>query len=340
MKNFKPKCSSTGIGSIPHRNYKRVIDDILNDFDIPYWPQIFNRGFVENMYVQFAKNMPCLNLDFENEKIFFDTTCNTNFHNFYERIVNEDFDYFKIPKKYASGFYGFLDRAKELEYVKGQTTGPISFGLSVLDQDRKPILYNSAFFEAVVYNLTMKARWQAKNLKEISKNVIMFFDEPYMSSYGSAYISLEKETALWALNEVLDGVKKEGAITGIHCCGNTDWNLVMSSNADIVSFDAYNFSDRFSLYASDINEFLKKGCIAWGIVPTSNDIINEDCESLVNKLEHKIEELVDKGINKKLILRKSLITPSCGAGSLYYKAADKVLRLTSEVSGKMKEKYF
>lgn len=340
MVDFKPKCGCSGIGSIPHKRYKKVIDDILKDFDFPYWPQLFNRGFVENMYVQFSERVPSLNIDFDNEKLFFNTKNVSSLHSFYEKVIEEDYDYFKLSKGYAQGFYEFLKKAKDLEYVKGQTTGPISFGLAVLDQDRKPILYDQQFFEAVVSCLAMKSRWHVKKLKEVSKNAIMFFDEPYMQSYGSSYVSLDKDVVLWALNEVINNAKEEGAIVGIHCCGNTDWGLIMNTNADIVSFDAYNFSDRLALYPKDVKDFLERGCLAWGIIPTSNDIINEDEESLVDKLEYKIQNLADKGIDKKIILEKAMITPSCGVGSLYVKAADKVLDVTSKVSKKMKEKYF
>lgn len=340
MVDFKPKCGCSGAGSVPHKHYKKVIGNILSNFDFPYWPQLSNRGFIENMYVQYSERMPSLNIDFNNEKLFFNTKEVSSLHSFYEKVIDEDCDYFKFSKKYAQGFYEFLKKAKGLEYVKGQTTGPISFGLSVLDQDKKPILYDTQFFEAVVSCLAMKSRWQVKKLKEVSKNVIMFFDEPYMQSYGSSYVSLGKDTVFWALNEVINNAKQEGAIVGIHCCGNTDWGLIMETNTDIVSFDAYNFSDRIALYSRDVKDFLERGSLAWGIVPTSNDIINEDGNSLVDKLEYKIQDLADKGIDKRLILEKAMITPSCGVGSLYVKAANKVLNVTSEVSKKMKEKYF
>lgn len=340
MVDFKPKCSCSGLGSIPHKRYKKIIDNILSDFDFPYWPQLFNRGFVENMYVQFSERMPSLNIDFDNEKLFFNTKDTSSLQSFYGKVIDEDHDYFRLSSRHAKGFYEFLKKAKNLEYVKGQTTGPISFSLSVLDQDRKPVLYDPQFFEAVVSCLAMKSVWQVKKLKEVSENVIMFFDEPYMQSYGSSYTSLDKNTVLWALNEVISNANKEGAITGVHCCGNTDWGLIMSTSADIVSFDAYNFSDNLALYIKDVQSFLERGCLAWGIVPTSNDIINEDEESLVEKLEYKIQDLVDKGVDKRLVLEKAMITPSCGVGSLYVKSADKVLGVTSKVSKKMKEKYF
>jgi methionine synthase II (cobalamin-independent) len=340
MSDFKPKCGCSGIGSIPHKKYEKVIDNIVKNYDFPYWPQVCNRGFIESMYVQFSEGMPSLNVDFEKNHLFFDTKNDKGLYEWYEKFIANDLEHFKISKDYAYGFYDFLERAKGSEYVKGQIVGPISFGLAVFDQDKKPILYDQQFFEAVFSSLAMTAIWQVKKLKEISKNVIMFFDEPSLCSYGSAFTALEKDVVIKSLNYVINSAKQEGAIVGVHCCGNTDWSLLMSTDTDIISFDAYNFSDRLALYPNDVKKFLERGSLAWGIVPTSEDIIKENTKSLVNKLEQKIEDFTKEGIDKSLILEKMMITPSCGVGSLEKKHADKVLKTTLNVSKKMKKKYF
>ncbi|MBM3200600.1 hypothetical protein FJZ53_06695, partial [Candidatus Woesearchaeota archaeon] len=174
MAEFKPKCGSSGIGSIPHKHYKKVVKNILEKFDFPYWPQIVKKGFIENMYVQYSEGMPCLEIDLENEKIHFNTNNDAGLYEWYEKVVNKDVDHFKMTSKRASGFHELIKKAGKKEYLKGQTTGPISFGLSVVDQDKKPILYNSQFLEVIVNSLAMKAAWQIRRLKEVSDNVIMF----------------------------------------------------------------------------------------------------------------------------------------------------------------------
>ncbi|MDP2906658.1 MAG: hypothetical protein Q8O03_01845, partial [Nanoarchaeota archaeon] len=328
MSDFNPKCGCSGIGSIPHKKYSKVIDNIVKNYDFPYWPQVCNRGFIESMYVQYSEGMPSLNIDFEKNHLFFDTKNDKGLYEWYEKFIANDLEHFKISKDYAYGLYDFLEKAKGSEYVKGQIVGPISFGLAVFDQDKKPILYDQNFFEAVFSSLAMTAIWQVKKLKEISKNVIMFFDEPSLCSYGSAFTALEKDVVIKSLNYVINSAKQEGAIVGVHCCGNTDWSLLMSTDTDIISFDAYNFSDRLALYPNDVKKFLERGSFAWGIVPTSEDIIKENTKSLVKKLEQKIEEFTKEGIDKDLILEKMMITPSCGVGSLEKKDADKVLKTT------------
>jgi hypothetical protein len=86
---------------------------------------------------------------------------------------------------------------------------------------------------------------------------------------------------------------------------------------DIISFDAYEFGDTISYYPRQVKDFLEKGgAIAWGIVPTSEKIKEENPESLREKLEDRVDNLARKGIEKELIWEQCLLTPSCGTGSL------------------------
>jgi len=80
--------------------------------------------------------------------------------------------------------------------------------------------------------------------------------------------------------------------------------------------------------------------LAWGIVPTSNaeDIDRETTDSLVSKWEDKAGQIELLGIDRSQILAQSLITPSCGTGSLNIEHAIKVLDLTKEVSKRLRNK--
>ena len=64
--NFKP----LGIGSLPYIEPAEAWQIILEYFpEIPFWPQLTKRSYLENMYVQFSENLPGLLLDKRNEKI-------------------------------------------------------------------------------------------------------------------------------------------------------------------------------------------------------------------------------------------------------------------------------
>ena len=49
--------------------------------------------------------------------------------------------------------------------------------------------------------------------------------------------------------------------------------------------------------------------------------------------------MTNKGIDEKIIIENSLITPSCGAGSLSEDLALKAMDLTKKVSDSLHERY-
>jgi hypothetical protein len=50
--------------------------------------------------------------------------------------------------------------------------------------------------------------------------------------------------------------------------------------------------------------------------------------------------LVDKGIDKDVLLKQALITPNCGTGSMKPENAERTFMLTRQVSDSMRERYF
>ena len=149
---------------------------------------------------------------------------------------------------------------------------------------------------------------------------------------SSAFISISRDEVTKCFEEVIETVHAEGGLAGIHVCANADWSIILESSVDIVSFDAYSFFDRFILYSDPIKKFIKSGrTLAWGIVPTSRseDIERAEVESLVLSLEKKIGQIAALDLDQSAILSQSLITPSCGTGSLSLDNAIKVLRLTN-----------
>jgi hypothetical protein len=329
-------CNSTGIGSVPFAERKKAVDFVTAYFDIPFWPQLPKTGPNETMYMQFSENLP--GIVFENDRLFVNIDeFEKNAESFFGKVVSKDLEKIRMSQDYAKGFYELLSCGKRFQAVKGQITGPISFGLQVCDQNRKPVLYNEMFMDALVKSLIMNARFQIEKLKQISDNVVMFLDEPFMSAFGSAMVSLSREQAVSYLNDIFNNIE---CFKGVHCCSNTDWSVLFNTNIDILSFDCYNYFDNFLIYSDNIKYFLEKGkFIAWGIVPTNKeDLEKESVQGLSAKLNSQIEKLSEKtSIQKEKILKQSIITPSCGAGSLDEDSAVRIFQFVKELSQKMKE---
>lgn len=341
---IKANCLSLGIGSVSILDPKEASLFILKYFpDIPFWPQLPKTGFKNNMYVQFSEGLPGLIIDEQNQKMHIDTNkFMENMESFLETYLKQNPDDFKISEEYAQGLYAFLQHKEkeinlsQIRAIKGQVTGPISFGMQVVDENKKCIAYNDCIREVLVKLLQMKAKWQESKLKELNNNTIIFLDEPYLTAFGSAYFSLDKETVTGMLNEVLSGIN---GLKGIHCCGNTDWSLILNSPINILSFDAFNFSDNLNLFVDQVIEFLNKDkIIAWGIVPTNaEDIKKVNKDILLQKFDNCLQKLIDKGLQKEFILERSFITPSCGVGSESIETAKNVFELTKELSNYLRK---
>ncbi|MFA6320973.1 MAG: hypothetical protein WCY36_03860 [Candidatus Omnitrophota bacterium] len=330
---------ATGIGSVPFKDAQTACDIILKNFPaIPFWPQLARKGFLENMYVQFSEKLPGLILDDKNKKIEIDAEkAAAGIESVYERYLADDVEFFKISENYAAGFYEFLRMCSgglppTVKFVKGHITGPISYALSLTTQDKKSILYDTDMYEVLTKVLVMKARWQIRKLKSCFPKVIIFIDEPSLVSIGSSYVNINPETAFEKLDELIKAIKDEGALCGLHCCGNTDWPLLLKRDIDILSFDAYNFTKEMLLYSAELKEFFRRGsALAWGVVPTGSDAIKvETAESIADKLRVALNILPDKGIEKDSA--SCLVTPSCGVGTLDESLALKVFESAKRVS--------
>lgn len=344
MRKFEPKLLPLHLGSLPHTDPQAACELVLRHFPhIPTWPQLPKRTFLENMYVQFSQSFPGVVL--EDGRIYVDRArdLDPDLERLYLAYLENDLSYGSLSADYAAGLVAFPQALSAISSqplaIKGQVTGPISWGLTVVDQDRRPVLYDDILADALAKHLRLKAAWQEQELRKIMPNTIVFIDEPYMSAFGSAYISLNREQVITLLEEVFAGLT---GIKGTHCCGNTDWSILLSTSAEIISFDTYHYAQAFALYVEEVRAFLERGgIIAWGIVPADNEatLMTETVDSLVTRLHEAVNLLVRKGIPFDDLIAASLITPSCGLRTLSEEAAKRAFELTVGVSETMRERY-
>jgi len=294
------------------------------------------------MYVQYSERFPGVVVDESEKKIYIDRSQDPDkpLEQFYAAYLANDVAKYPIGPEYAAGLHQFLalDNLSPLA-VKGQVTGPVTWGLTVTDDSGKGILYDDTLGDAVPKLLRLKAAWQEEKLRQISKNTIIFIDEPYMSAFGSVGMMLSREKVISLLEEVLAGIS---GLKGVHCCGNTDWSVLLDTSVDIISFDAYNYAQSLSLYPAQVKKFLdRNGTIAWGIVPNEEDsLAKESAASLKDRLEEAMAPFTRQGIRFKQLIAQGLLTPSCGLASLATEeAADRVLELLTELSVGIRKRY-
>jgi len=349
---FRPNCLPSLIGSLPLNDHAKAADLVFKYVpDIPIWAQlpVFKQ---EGMLQQFLPGMPGFAL--KEEKAYIDTTgadIDAEMLSFYEdyMAVAEggkplSGSRFTLTPETARGFFTLLERLKgegrKPAAIKGQITGPFTFCTGIGDADGRAIFHDAQLRDAAVKLLALKARWQVQQFKAIGSPAIVFFDEPALAGFGSSeFISISREAVAAAFSEAIAGVHAEGGLAGVHVCANTDWSLLLESDFDIVNFDAYAYFDRFILYGTQIRRFVEAGRIlAWGIVPTLHpeDIENETAASLMAAWREKAGRVEALGISAAALRAQSMITPSCGTGTLSAAAAEKVLALTRDLSERIR----
>ena len=321
--------STTGIGSVPFLDAEDACRQIFGACDIPFWPQLPRASFKEFMVPQYSEGMPFLKIDPAKQSVWVEKDDSDQLVRFYEGWSEES--KIAISEDYAKGLHAFLRVVKRrgaVDFVKGQVTGPLTFTLGLKDRTGKSIYFDEELREVSLMLLQGKARWQLEILKGCAGEVVLFIDEPILSALGSSsYLAVSGEEALRLLRETVRTIRSAGGVSGIHCCGNADWPLVIRSGADIINFDAYDYVDTVALYPDEFRDFLEKGGrLAWGIVPTSDAIAGENPESIRTRFEEAIGKL-SAHIPESLLRTNILLTPSCGTGSRTVEETLKVFQL-------------
>ena len=329
---------TTAMAVMPHTDAEAALDAALS-LDIPFWPQLPRLNYYEDMYVQASEHFPGIVLDMGKQTLSFSM----------DKFVAEledtlaHFDepaYFDISTQYSDVYHRFLKLDfSDRPAIRGQLEGPISFGLNVLDQDKRPIIFDDTVRPFMYEFMAKRINVQLECLKKLNDNAFMFIDEPGLQFLFSALSGYDSNAARQDMEEFFSMLERP---CGVHLCGNPDWDFLLNLDMGILSMDVYLNAEIFATYAKSIKRFVDRGgVIAWGIVPTAepDDIAKETCDSLVDRWERQAALLCGENWDIQALLKQTIITPSCGTGSLSQELALKVLQLTKEVSAVLRAKY-
>jgi len=343
MSEFCPNLAPLSIGSLPYTDPGQACRLMLEYCpETPAWPQLPKRAFGEDVYVQFSGGFP--GLVREEQRIYVDTRQELGpaLEQLYVAYLTHDLDWAAVAPQDAAGLKALAQalqgQGHRPQLVKGQVTGPLSWGLMIPDQEGRPILHDEMLADAVAKHLHLKAAWQERELRKLAPRTIILVDVPHLRSFGPDFAPLNRERALALLEEVLAGIE---GFKGMHCCGDIDWSLPLEASIDVLSLDAYDFGNSLLKYVEPVRAFLKRGgWIAWGIVPASTEVRRHSVDTLLPRLVELVQALareVDTPFHE--LLRASFVAPACGLGGLDIASAVRAMYLTAELSKAMRARY-
>ncbi|NPA24732.1 MAG: hypothetical protein GXO34_02770 [Deltaproteobacteria bacterium] len=299
---------TTAMAVMPHTD----IDEALNlalSLDIPFWPQMPLYSYYEDMYVQAAEHFPGIILDLENQTLRFSSE--KFMAELEETLAHfEEPEYFDVSEQYSAVYHRFLELdLKDRPAIRGQLEGPVSFGFYIKDENDRPILFDDMVRPFLYEFMSKRVNVQLSRLKEKNPNAFMFIDEPGMQFIFSALSGYDDVLAREDINHLFAMIDRP---RGIHLCGNPDWDFLLGFDMDIVSIDLYTNARVLPLYKHAIINFIERGgVIVWGIVPTNIEPFKKEThQTLIKLLEDTWQGLYDAGLDRELLLSRSLLSPA------------------------------
>jgi len=335
---WRAHCRTTAMGIMPHADIEKALEVALS-LDIPFWPQLPRVSYFEDMYVQALEHFPGVKIDLVNQRILFDLS------RFYEELPlyfekAEVPETFSLTKEFSLVYHRFLERdLSDYPAIRGQVISPISLGLKVVDQDRKPIIYHDEVREVLFDFIQKKVNRQHRELKAKNPNAFVWVDDPGLELIFTAFSGYNEGLAKNDLNLFLEGVE---GLRGVHLCAKPDWDFLLKSKIDILSFDSFNCGAVIINYPSLKEFFDRGGIISWGIVPTYTELLEkETIPSLQARLEGFWEDLSKRGVDQERLLRQSLLAPAtCNLlNPDKEKTVEKAFQVLKELSRTIREKY-
>ena len=326
------------MGIMPHTDIERAIEVALS-LDIPFWPQLPKVSYFEDMYVQALENFPGVRIDASNQKIYFTLA------QFYEELPSyfekaDDPQTFKLTKEFSLVYHRFLEKdLSRYPAIRGQMISPISLGLKIVDENQKSIIYHDEVREVLFDFIQKKVNQQVEELKGKNRNAFVWVDDPGLALIFSALSGYNEFQARADLDRFLDGVTGP---KGVHLCAKPDWDFLLKSKMEILSFDSFNCGVVIVNYPS-LKEFVDRGgIISWGIVPTYTELLEQETiHSLMERLEKFWEDLSRKEVNQDKLLHQSLLAPAtCNLlNPDKEKTVEKAFEVLKDLSRKIREKY-
>jgi len=223
-------------------------------------------------------------------------------------LENEDF--FRISPQFSATYHRFLSQdLSAYVSIRGQLEGPVSFGLNVLDENKKPMIFNDEARLLLFDFMARKANYQLRELKAKNPRAFLFIDEPGLQYLFSALSGYTPDMARRDYEGFFSLIEHPW---GIHLCGNPDWDFLLHLDIDILSFNAYNCGEIFVKYRDGIKRFLSRGgMLGWGLVPANSDEFRQASpEGLIHHIESLWRELGRAGFDLGQLLSQSILMPA------------------------------
>jgi hypothetical protein len=311
--------TSTGVGSLPHRDPDIAAQVALRHSPhLPAAPQLPRRSPMEGMIAQAARGIEGVLVLPDGELSLPEGGLDRG------ATIHPTFD-----GASHAGLLAFLAAAAgRTDPVKLQLTGPLTLAAALVRAGAEVDVAYAVAAAAVRIEGTALLGLVRRRLPEAA--LVVFVDEPVLVFAQP----LPTEPLIDVLSSALAALELD-AVTGVHCCGRTDWRVATQAGANVLSLpvDAVDTLASATALTAHLD---RGGWLAWGAVPTSGPV-GTDAQLLWRRLRTLWGQLEDLGCDPVLLRQRALVTPACGLAGHGLSQAASSLRLAAEVGALVAE---
>lgn len=302
---------TSGIGSLPHHNVDSALAYSFGH-TIPYLPQIPMRNPWEFMIPCALEGMPGidvgsggsarLNMDVWSERVKAFTEKTQTAFEYSEKPGA--FEYFEPSAAASSSWQPFLWELSErkTKTAKIQIAGPLSCQMALSLSDGGRADHHSELATLIVRLVLARSIAMVRAIQKRGIQTVLFMDEPAFYVFDPN--EPRHQIAIRELKFMVQALKREKALVGLHCCGNTNWRSILELGLDVLSFDAGLSMESILKEKDAVEKFHSEGGVfSMGVIPSGAQgeaLRALDAQELKSELaagEH---------------FKNSILTPACG----------------------------
>jgi Cobalamin-independent synthase, Catalytic domain len=305
-----PPLATSGIGSLPHTQLELALQQALL-VDIPAAPQLPRRDAAEYMVPQALEGLHGLRADAEgNAELDVGdwrrgaATLDARL----DRALEHDEGVQRFLPSAAAwhALRPFLWEVEQrkLPFAKVQIAGPFTLRWVLRTTRGEPLaaIEEGKAVERQIFRLVLaRSLALVRRLREAGTKPVIFIDEPGLYAFDRR--DPQHLVSVQELRVVVLALRREGAVVGVHCCGNTEWAPLLALGWDVVSIDARLSLESVLATGAAFERFLAAGGIlSLGIVPTDVSAPS-DVDAVLGEARARLSPTA---------LSRSLLTPACG----------------------------
>lgn len=342
--SFQPACLPVAHGGLPHRYGSQALNLLFQTTPgLLNCPQLPQRSFYEQAYVQCSMGFPGLVLDESSQRIYVDRKqAEHEIDQLCLAYLQNKATYAALPPEkmpVLSELRRGLVQGHNRLAVGSQIQGPISAALQITDDQHRPLIYDPMLREGLAQFLTLRISWLIDQLSDLGPEVIICLNEPFLDAFALPSFPLDWEDGHELLEMVLTSIS--GGCRGLIVNGGVNWIRLFATSVEYIHFNAYHYGASLLEAPRSLADYLdRSGVIAWGIVPSdADDLAGETAATLLIRMEYLIEQLVAAGLSQEQLLQTALISTSDSLAHVPVQMADHAMALCAEISTLVRKKY-